>query len=170
MGPRPAAALTGLLTAVLLVAGCGTSRTAPSSPAPSTSTAQPAASASAAPTDPETLPVQIELTAAGTVLGATLADTDAARALLAQLPLELVIEDVGGAEKVGALPRPIPGPTPGLAPRAGDVAFFAPTGNLVLYYRDGTPSDALVPLGRLDTDPAPLADLADGTVVRIAVP
>lgn len=169
------------LASLLLVAGCATSSpsavttptvTTPTATTPTTTTlpATAKASPSLAPSRQEPAPVQIQLTAADTVLTVTLVDSDAARALVAQLPLELAVEDFHGSEKIATLPAPLPGPASGMEPVAGDVAYFTPWGNLSLYYGTGTPSADLVPLGRLDGDPSSLEDLADGTTVRIALP
>ena len=76
----------------------------------------------------------------------------AGRDFLAQLPLEMTFKDYGGDEKIADLPRPftrrdVP---EGVTPHVGDVAFYAPWGNLALFYRDGHHSPGLIPLGRIE--------------------
>ena len=78
--------------------------------------------------------------------------TPAGRDFLAQLPLELTLKDYGGNEKIADLPRPLTrkGAPEAVTPHAGDVAFYAPWGNLALFYRDGKHSPGLIPLGRIE--------------------
>jgi hypothetical protein len=86
-------------------------------------------------------------------------DGPAARDFLAQLPLTLTLKDYGGNEKIADLPRPLTreGAPDAVTPQAGDVAFYAPWGNLAIFYRDGLHSPGLIRLGRLDRDPAEFA-------------
>ena len=35
-------------------------------------------------------------------------------------------------------------------PQAGDIALFAPWGNIAIYYRNGTSSGSLIPIGRIE--------------------
>jgi hypothetical protein len=78
--------------------------------------------------------------------------TPAARDFLAQLPLELKLKDFAGTEKIADLPRPLTreGAPEAIAPHAGDVAFYAPWGNLAIFYRDGYHSPGLILLGRIE--------------------
>ena len=53
-------------------------------------------------------------------------------------------------------------------PRAGDLAYYAPWGNLALYYRDGGSASAdLVILGHVDADTDRLAT-ADRITIEAA--
>jgi hypothetical protein len=69
---------------------------------------------------------------------ATLADSAAARDLLAQLPVTVEMTDHGGVEKTGALPSPLSldGQPEGADPDVGDLGYYAPGNDLVLYYGD----------------------------------
>lgn len=80
-----------------------------------------------------------------------IADSPTARDFLAQLPLTLTLKDYGGNEKIADLPRPLTrdGAPEAVTPRAGDVALYAPWGNLAIFYRDGHHSPGLIRLGRL---------------------
>ena len=95
-------------------------------------------------------------------------DGPAARDFLAQLPLTLTLKDYGRNEKIADLPRPLTreGAPDAVTPQAGDVAFYAPWGNLAIFYRDGLHSPGLIRLGRLDSDPAEFAG-KDPLPVRI---
>ena len=78
--------------------------------------------------------------------------TPVGRDFLAQLPLELTLKNYGGNEKIADLPRPLTRKdAPAAAtPLAGDVAFYAPWGNLAIFYRNGHHSPGLIPPGRID--------------------
>lgn len=86
-------------------------------------------------------------------------DGPAAHDFLAQLPLALTLKDYGGNEKIADLPRPLTreGAPDAVTPHAGDVTFYAPWGNLAIFYRDGHHSPGLIRLGRLQGDAAEFA-------------
>lgn len=83
-------------------------------------------------------------------------DGPAARDFLAQLSLTLTVKDYGGNEKIADLPRPLARERApdAVTPQAGDLAFYAPSGNLAIFYRDGHHSPGLIRLGRLQGDAA----------------
>lgn len=85
-------------------------------------------------------------------------NSPAGRDFLMLLPLELTLSDYSGNEKIADLPRPLSseGEPAAVTPKSGDIAFYAPWGNLAIFYRDGHHSPGLIILGRLD-DPAPFA-------------
>lgn len=68
------------------------------------------------------------------------------------LPLTLRLEDYNGTEKISDLARKLTreGAPAGFDPSAGDIAFYAPWGNLALFYRDFRYSEGLLPLGRIE--------------------
>lgn len=111
---------------------------------------------------------RIRIAGQGVEWTATLEDTPAARAFQAMLPLELTLEDYHGIEKVADLPSGIPtGDAPdGIDPAPGDITYYAPWGNLAIFYRDFRYARGLVRLGRIEGDPGALA--GDGPIdVRI---
>ncbi|GIH61776.1 cyclophilin-like fold protein [Microbispora siamensis] len=65
-----------------------------------------------------------------------------------------------GTERIGYPPRKLTtdgAPEPAAA-KAGDIAYFAPWGNLALFYRDGPSASAdLLILGHIDADTDQLA-------------
>lgn len=89
----------------------------------------------------------------GRSITATLAESAAARDFLALLPLTATLTDYASAEKVADLPKRLStkGAPEGVAPRVGDVAYYAPWGNLAIFYRDREYASGLVRLGRLDS-------------------
>ncbi len=96
--------------------------------------------------------VRILLEVEGGALTVTLPDTAVARDFAALLPLDLSLDDYAATEKIAHLPRKLTtaGAPPGTAAAAGDIAYYAPWGNLALFYRDSGYADGLVRLGRLD--------------------
>ncbi|MFF8315740.1 cyclophilin-like fold protein [Streptomyces bobili] len=156
---RAAMATTVLLTA----AAC--SDTSPASPhtTPSASSARqqtPTAGAHTTPSDRNTA-MDIRVTLDGRPVDASLNDSPAARDFAELLPLALDLEDFHQTERIADLPRRLTtsgAPEP-RAPKAGDLTYYAPWGNLALFYRDGDSADAdLLVLGHIDAD----ADLLAG--------
>ena len=96
--------------------------------------------------------MKIRMTVDGTELTATLTDSQATQDFLALLPLTLTLEDYAGTEKVSDLPARLSteGAPEGSDPSVGDIAYFAPWGNLAIYYRDFGYSNGLVILGKID--------------------
>lgn len=101
--------------------------------------------------------VKIAIRVGGTRVTATMLDSPAARDFVALLPLTLELSDYSGTEKVAGLPgRLSTDKAPrGFDPSVGDIAYYAPWGNLALYYNDFGYSPGLVPLGRLDSGVEP---------------
>jgi hypothetical protein len=97
--------------------------------------------------------MDIRVTLDGRPVDATLNDSPAARDFAELLPLTLDLEDFHGTERVADLPRKLDtsgAPEPAAA-KVGDIAYYAPWGNLALFYRDGpAPSADLLILGHLD--------------------
>ena len=89
---------------------------------------------------------------------ATLYDNPSARDFASMLPLDLKIEDYSTNEKIAYLPRKLTeegsGPITGEAP--GDLAYYAPWGNIILYYADWNYTNGLIRLGRIEGGIEPL--------------
>ena len=101
-------------------------------------------------------------------LEATLDDTPTARDFASLLPLELTLSDYHATEKVADLPRRLDtaAAPPAYAPSVGDITYYAPWGNLAIFYKRFRSASGLVRLGRFDGSLAPL--LRDGALrVRI---
>jgi hypothetical protein len=110
--------------------------------------------------------MQIGITIGGQRFFATLTDSAAADDLLAQLAVTVDMTDRGGVEKTGPLPSPLSleGQSAGAEPDVGDLGYYAPGNDLVLYYGDQSYFPGIVVLGRLDgEDAARIAEL-DGSV------
>jgi hypothetical protein len=89
----------------------------------------------------------------GTRVTATLDDSATSRDLASLLPLTLTLDDYNGTEKISDLPKKLStqGAPEGVAPAAGDIAYYAPWGNLAIFYKDFGYSHGLVKLGRIDS-------------------
>jgi len=100
----------------------------------------------------ESHPMKIRLIINDQVLSATLEDSLPAREFIAQLPLTLQLEDYAATEKIAQLPRSlnVEGEPEGITPVAGDMAFYAPWGNLAIFHRPFGYSKGLVRLGRIE--------------------
>ena len=96
--------------------------------------------------------MKIRLTINGQSTTATLDDNATARDFLSMLPLTLPLADHASTEKIAYPPRKLSteGAPAGIDPDVGDIAYYAPWGNLALYYRDFGYSAGLIRLGRFD--------------------
>jgi hypothetical protein len=97
--------------------------------------------------------IRIRLTFDGKAVEATLLDNATARDLLSLLPMTLTLEDYASTEKIGYPPRKLStaGAPAGFDPSVGDIAYYAPWGNLAIFYKDFGYSRGLIGLGRIDT-------------------
>ncbi len=100
---------------------------------------------------------------------ATLADTAAARDFYALLPLTLTLEDYAASEKIANLPKKLStaGAPRSYAGKKGDLTYYAPWGNLAMFYKGegkGGGDAGLVYLGAIDEGLEQLAELGDITV------
>ena len=94
-------------------------------------------------------------------------DSPGVRDFLSLLPLELVVEEFAGAEKIASLPRELNhAGSPGSDPEDGDLIYFTPWGNLGFYY-DATGigySDATLHIGTYTATEEQLSLLEGGPV------
>jgi hypothetical protein len=95
---------------------------------------------------------KIKITIGETVLTATLNDSKTSRDFISLLPLTLTLEDYAGTEKIGYLPRRLSteDAPAGSDPSVRDITYYAPWGNLAIFYRDFGYSRGLVILGKID--------------------
>jgi hypothetical protein len=100
---------------------------------------------------PEASTVKINIRIGDRGIPATLNDSKAAQDFASLLPLSLTLEDYNSTEKISDLPGRLStdGAPPGFDPSVGDIAYYAPWGNLAIFYRDFEYSSGLVSLGRL---------------------
>ncbi len=96
--------------------------------------------------------MKIRVNIEGKTLTATLADNQTSRDFVSLLPLTLKLEDYASTEKISYLPRKLStaDAPAGSDPSVGDITYYAPWGNLALFYRDFGYSKGLIRLGSFD--------------------
>ena len=92
--------------------------------------------------------MKINIDVEGATITATLDDSPAAKDFASLLPLTLTLDDYNSTEKISNLPRrlSIEGAPAGIDQSPGDLTYYAPWGNLVIFYRDFGYSRGLVKL------------------------
>jgi len=114
--------------------------------------------------------MRIQIAMEGQQFHAVLDDSVASQNLLAQLPQTVEMTDHGGVEKTGPLRSPLSldGQPAGADPDVGDLGYYAPGNDLVLYYGDQSYFPDIVILGRLEGDAAQrIAELAGRVTVTV---
>ncbi|WP_333251042.1 cyclophilin-like fold protein [Microcoleus sp. Pol7_B2] len=98
--------------------------------------------------------MKINIKVGNKVITATLIDSKTTQDFISLLPLTLTLEDQANTEKISNLPRRLStkDAPPGSDPAVGDIAYYAPWGNLAMYYNDFGYSNGLVILGKIDGD------------------
>ncbi|OZD04241.1 hypothetical protein CH275_13310 [Rhodococcus sp. 06-235-1A] len=110
--------------------------------------------------------MQIDIQVGERIVVGTLNDTAASRDLAAQLPLTLNLSDHGSVEKTGRLPAELSTDgAPGSAdPNPGDIGYYAPGNDFVLYYGDQSEFPGIVILGSMDRTGSDTVGSIDGDV------
>lgn len=111
--------------------------------------------------------MRMRISIADADLWAELDDSSAAKDFASLLPLTLTLDDYASTEKVSDLPRRLntEGAPRGYQPSAGDITYFAPWGNLAIFYKDFGYSNGLVRLGHIA---GPLTAFTQKNSVRAA--
>lgn len=94
---------------------------------------------------------------------------------MALLPITVTLKDYAHTEKIAMLPRKLStrGVPAGVDPSVGDFTYYAPWGNLAIFYKDFDYSSGLAPLGRVESGLESLARLdgeAQVTIEKVAGP
>jgi hypothetical protein len=162
-----AQSLIPVAIAAITVAGCGggggkTATTTQPSAAPGTTMGTPTETE-------ERSQVELRVTVGGTVLRATMLDSETTRDFISLLPLTLTLSDYAQTEKVSDLPRRLStaGAPEGADPDVGDIACYAPWGNLAIYYRDSPYASGLVKLGRIESGIDELARMSGDFTISV---
>ena len=96
--------------------------------------------------------MKIEFICENTVATAILNDTNAAKSFYEILPLKLKLSDYAGREKIADLPMKLNFKNdPSSDGKVGDLGYFSPWGNLVLFYKAQPYYDGLIKLGKFQT-------------------
>lgn len=105
--------------------------------------------------DEETLEnARIKLTVNGNEeVFVNLDNNQASRDFLEMLPLTLTFEDFNSTEKIANLPNELSteGQPSGYIPEIGDFAYYAPWGNISVFYKDFRYSESLYKLGTIES-------------------
>jgi hypothetical protein len=96
--------------------------------------------------------MKIRLIINGKPVSATLVDNPTSRDFLSLLPLSVTLEDYAATEKITYLPGKLStaGAPSGSDPSVGSIAYYAPWGNVALFYKDAPYARGLILLGRID--------------------
>ncbi|SIS03345.1 hypothetical protein SAMN05878482_1107 [Peribacillus simplex] len=89
-------------------------------------------------------------------------NTQTSQDFLSLLPLTLTFEDYAGTEKISYLPRKLvtEGAPDGVEASSGDLTYYAPWGNLAIFYQDFRYSNGLIKLGKIESGIEKLANLS----------
>lgn len=111
-------------------------------------------------------PARIDIQVGGQTVAGTMNDSAASRDLLALLPLTLTLSDHGAVEKTGPLPAELStdGAPWSADPDPGDIGYYAPGNDFVLYYGDQSEYPGIVILGTMDASGADAIGSIDGDV------
>lgn len=97
---------------------------------------------------PDATAAKVRIVISASSITATMEDHAAGRDFLSRLPLEVTLKDY--ADPSPALTTA--GAARGCAPVPGDIAIYAPWGNVAIFCRRSSYSDDLVRIGRIDGD------------------
>lgn len=96
-------------------------------------------------------------------------DNQADQDFLEMLPLTLTFEDFNSTEKIATLPKELStdGQPSGYTPEIGDFAYYAPWGNISVFYKDFRYSNSLYKLGTIESGTEIFENLNDDFEVTI---
>ena len=102
--------------------------------------------------------MKIEIVVGKTSLTAELDDNPSSRDFYRRLPLTIKLEDYANTEKIAYLDAKL---TTEQAPKGangnkGDITYYAPWGNLAIFYRDFGYANGLIHLGKIKQSLEPL--------------
>ncbi|WP_095058136.1 MULTISPECIES: cyclophilin-like fold protein [Pseudomonas] len=97
--------------------------------------------------------MKIRIDVSGGPVTATLDNNDSSIDFVKQLPMKLTLDDYASTEKISVLPKPLStqGAPAGFTPSVGDIAFYAPWGNLAIFHKGFKYSSGLIKLGKIDS-------------------
>lgn len=96
-------------------------------------------------------------------------DNKTSKDLLEQLPLTLEFEDFAGAEKIAYPNKKLTVDKSSSAGETSDFCYYAPWGNLAVFYRGYGNDSGLVKLGRIESGKETLRKIKEGTKVKIEI-
>ncbi len=102
----------------------------------------------------DTTTMKIKITVGEKVLTATLENNETAKDLVAQFPLTVTLEDYASTEKIFYPDRKLStaGAPSGYKPSVGDITYYAPWGDIAIFYKNFGFASGLINLGKIDGD------------------
>ena len=96
--------------------------------------------------------MKLKISYADAQLTATLYDNPTTRDLVSLLPITTQLEDYADNEKIFYPERKLTtdGAPEGYKPRKGDITYYAPWGDVAIFYKDFNYSSGLISLGKLE--------------------
>ena len=96
--------------------------------------------------------MKITISFGQTKLTATLYDNPTSRDLIAQMPITTELEDYAGNEKIFYPDRKSTryGAPAGYQPSTGDITYYAPWGDVAIFYQDFSHAPGLISLGKIE--------------------
>jgi len=112
---------------------------------------------------------KLKITVAGQTLTATLEDNPTARDFASLLPLTMDLTDYNQTEKIYTLSRKLTteGAPASIDPEIGDLTYYAPWGNLAIFYKDFRTSSGLIRIGKIEGDMSMLS--VQGTISNVTI-
>lgn len=114
---------------------------------------------------------KIKLTFEGNEIYALINNSKAGDDFLSLLPLSVKAEDFNSTEKIFYLNKKLntKNEPDGITPKAGDITYYAPWGNIAIFYRDFRYSNNLIYLGRFEnvSDVEKLSNMKGDFDIRI---
>lgn len=98
--------------------------------------------------------MKIKITFDNTELTATLYDNATARDFVSMLPITTELEDYASNEKIFYPERKLDtsGAPSAYKPSTGDITYYAPWGDIAIFYKDFSKSSGLVSVGEIDNN------------------
>ncbi len=98
--------------------------------------------------------MKIKITFDNTELTATLYDNATARDFISMLPITTELEDYASNEKIFYPERKLDtsGTPSAYRPSTGDITYYAPWGDIAIFYKDFSKSSGLVSVGKIDNN------------------
>lgn len=114
---------------------------------------------------------QLLLTFEGGEAHIVLENNATTRDFLSILPASLLFQEYAGCEKISYLAEEVStaGAPERYDPRVGDVALYAPWGNLAIFYGDADSASGLVPMGRVTSGLELLSSMEGEFEVQISI-
>lgn len=113
--------------------------------------------------------IQIEVEGSEQPIFATLDSSPSTQDFIKQLPLSLKLSDYASSEKIATLPHKLStqSASKGYAGKTGDLSYYAPWGNLAIFYKDSEVgyANGLIFLGKMEDLPKEFVSQSELTVV-----